>query len=960
MNVKLKVLTAGVLFFTGQALVAQEVKKDSDSGKEKQIDEVVLVGFGRKVAVKEATGSIGKVGGQDIANVASASVDKAFSGKVAGVQGGMSTGQPGGAADLRIRGVASINGRNNPIYIIDGVRVAQGDLTSNTTSANILANFNEADIESVTVLKDAVSTAVYGADAGTGVVIITTKSGRKGKARFSFNNEMGVAYRAVRGEETLSTDEWLGLLYAGYRNRFPTYTSNDALISALNSKTLGQNGDVLQSIYDSRSINTDWRKESEKTGGAYFHKLNFSVSGGNDKLTYFSSIGYLDQNGVVKNTGFNRISNTNKINYKATDKLTIATDLQLSYGKTQTVGQETQFANPVFGAYFLRPTDPVRNENGSYYLGGSNGRLSNNLFNVVALQDLNYMTAKTARVFANLQVDYSILKNLKYKFVFAPELINIEEDNYSSPLHGDGRNLNGYAISYASRYFNFNVQNILSYDFRIGDRNNFSASLIQEAYRSDRRTIGGRGDVVGTSRLETLNNLVIPRTAYGVRSIDSRGGYAVTLHYDYDKLVLLDVSGRQDRLSNFWADNKTGYFWSAGVGVDLARLEALKDNNTISQLKFSASYGKVGNLANVSPYATYVYTINYNDLAAAYPSGVDNKDLKWETLSPFNAGFDLGLFNNRLNLGVAYFHKITKDMIFDIPLSPAQGAYTGSSGNPTKYINIGEMKNAGFEFTVDAKIIKNAGNGFNWDMGVNLSTLNNSITKLYGGKEIVLSETRTLREGEAANAFYLRKWAGVDPTNGNPLWYKNGVDGETTSNYNEAQRAVQGSPLSTLYGGVTTKLSYKGFSLDAQLSFGFGNKVYDSYAYLVQSDGLRTHLYPGYKSQLDYWTPENPNALNPKPIYRKGNNSAHQPSTRYLYKGDYMRLRTLKLAYNIKSELLERTGLRGLQIYLLGDNIWTHNFDKNFKYDPDLQVNGYVTFQIPPMKTYSLGVNINF
>ena len=197
MNVKLKVLTAGVLFFTGQALVAQEAKKDSTSIKEKEIKEVVLVGFGRKVAVKEATGSIGKVGGQDIANVASASVDKAFSGKVAGVQGGMSTGQPGGAADLRIRGVASINGRNNPIYIIDGVRVAQGDLTSNTTTANILANFNEADIESVTVLKDAVSTAVYGADAGTGVVIITTKSGRKGKARFSFNNEMGVAYRAV-------------------------------------------------------------------------------------------------------------------------------------------------------------------------------------------------------------------------------------------------------------------------------------------------------------------------------------------------------------------------------------------------------------------------------------------------------------------------------------------------------------------------------------------------------------------------------------------------------------------------------------------------------------------------------------------------------------------------------------------------------------------------------------------
>lgn len=948
MSVKLKVLSAGALFFLGiQTIDAQ--KKKTDSLVEKKIEDLVIVGFGQKRAVKELTGSVGKIGGQDVANTSSASIDKALSGKVAGVQGGMNTGQPGGAANLRIRGIASINGRNNPIYIIDGVRVAQGDLTRNTTTANILANFNEADIESVTVLKDAVSTAVYGADAGTGVIIITTKSGKKGNARFSFSNETGVAFKAVKGEEPLSTSEWLDLLIAGYANT--VNARKEDVLAALQNGTIPPTN-RLGSVYAKRHINTNWQKETEKTGGAYFQKFNFSVSGGSDRLTYLSSLGYFNQNGVVKGTSFNRITNTNKISYKATDKLNLSTDLQFSYGKINTVSDGATFSNPLLGWYYLQPTDPVRNADGSYYFG-KGGKLSNNLFNVAALQELEYQTAKTARVFANFQADYKLAKNLAYKFVFAPEFINIEEDNYRSPLHGNGYNYGGSVLAYSSRYFNFNVQNILSYNFKLGESNNFSASLIQEAYKSDVRKVGGSANVVGSPYLETMNNFVVPREAYGIKSISSRGGYAATLHYDYDKLFLLDVSGRQDKLSNFWPGKKTGYFWSAGAGLDLARLEALKSSNTISQLKLSASYGKVGNLADVSPYSLYQYTFNYNDQAGARVTGVDNQDLKWETLSPFNVGLDLGLFNNRLSIGAAYFHKLTKDLIFELPLSPSQGA-------TSQYQNIGEMKNTGFEFTIDAKIIKNAGDGFNWNLGGNVSTLNNAITKLYGGQDIVINDLRIHREGEVASSFYMRKWAGVDPTNGNPLWYKNGVDGETTSNYNEAQKAVQGSAIATLFGGVDTKLSYKGFSLDAQLSFGFGNKVYDQFARLSQSDGAMTLTYPGYRSQLDYWSPENPNASNPKPILGRGNKNANSHSSRYLYKGDYLRLRTVKLAYNIKSDALKQTGINGMQIYILGDNIFTYNFDKNYKFDPDLQINGYVNLQIPPMKTYSLGVNINF
>lgn len=951
MNVKLSVLTAGALFFLGGQVVSAQKTKD-DTIKTKDIEEVVMVGFGQKKAVKELTGSVGKIG-KDIADASAGSVDKAMAGKVAGVQIGMGTGQPGGAANIRIRGMASINGRNNPIIIVDGVRIAQGNLTTNTPTANILANLNDGDIDNITVLKDAVSTAVYGADAGAGVVIITTKSGRKGKAKFNLSTETGVAFRAIKGHEGLTSEEWKTLLAQGLANENKV-SLNDAWIGA----EKGTYGATIQNIFNS-PYNTNWREATERTGGATLLKNNLSISGGNDKVTYYTSLGYFSQDGVTKNSSFQRISGVSKLNYKATDKLTISTDIQASYGKMKALEQSGKFANPIFGQYFLRPTDALRGSDGAYNLG-SYGRLSNGLFNVAALQDLNYTKAGTARIFANLQAEYKILKNLSYKFVIAPEFINIEEDLYMSPLHGDGYNLGGAMDSYAVRYFNFNVQNILSYNIKLGDKNNFSASLIQEAYKEDRRRVGGYANVVGSLNLQTLDGFIIPRSASGDRRDVSRGGYAATLHYDYDKLFLLDLSGRQDKVSNFWEDNKTGYFWSAGVGIDLARLEAIKKIDAISQLKFSASYGVVGNLptVDVSPYYTYSYGGNYGDEAAAYPRGVDNKDLKWETLKPLNIGFDLGLLNNRITLGAAYYMKETSDMIFDIPLSLAQGGYNVivGTGYASKYVNVGSMKNSGFEVSIDGQIIKNE--NFKWSINANFSTLNNKVTKLAEGKDVV-SGIRILREGEVARAFYLRKWAGVDPSNGKPLWYKNGVDGETTSNYNEAKQAVQGSPYAKIFGGLGTQLAYKGFEVDAQFSYGFGNKIYDDWGRYLFSDGQYTRNYPGYKDQLDYWTENNRDARNPAPI-NGGNANSNQSSTRFLYKGDYVRLRTLKVSYTFDKDFLGIQGLSGVQIYLLGNNIWTHTFDKNLKFDPDLQIGGNADLALPPLKTYSLGVNFNF
>ena len=936
MNTNLKILTAGVLFFTGQFLSAQQTKSDSLSKeKERDIEEVVVVGFGRKQAVKEITGATSTLGSKSLENIPVASVDKMLQGRVTGVQAGVASGQPGGFASIRVRGVTSINGGTTPIYVIDGVRVSSGDLTANTTTANILANLNMDDVESLTVLKDATSTAIYGADAGAGVIVITTKSGKKGKPRFSLNFSHGFSDRAVEGHRGFTASEYKSYLRAALINKYGSVPTNDDDINNLLNST----------------ADTDWRKEAENKQ-AYTQNVDVSVSGGSDKISYYLSGNYFNQEGIVKNSGFKRLAFTSKIDYRATDRLTIATDIQTSYGKTNALPDGGKFTNPIMIQYFLKPTDAVRNADGSYNFG--NGTLSNGIYNAIATQELNNMQAQTARIFANLKVNYKIIKNLNYRFVFAPEYINIEEEIYMSPLHGDGAKYDGLLTSGVRRFFNFNVQNILEYSFKLGKSNNFNFAAIQEAYKSQLKTLSGQASAVGSPSLRTLTNFVKMQSMSGGRTDNSRHGYAVTGHYDYDKLILVDLSYRRDVLSNFTPGKKAGNFWSAGVGVDLARLNFIKDSDVISLLKFRASYGKVGNKISSYPYATYSYNTNYNDYAALTYSGVYNPNLSWETVNPLNIGLDFGFFNDRLKITAEYYNKKTRDLVYNIPLDKSQGL--------SSYVdNIGSVVNRGFEFSVSGDIFKKGRDGFNWNIGANLSTLHNEVTELYGGS--VLGTATATIQGESLSSFYLRKWAGVDPSNGNPLWYKNGVDGETTSDYNEAKQAIQGSSLMKVYGGFNTTLSYKGIAFDAQFSYGFGGKIYNEMGRYLLSDGYYNSSYPGYADQLDYWTPSNTGADNPKPIYDDGNNQSYNHSSRFLYKSDYIRLSSARLSYTFNKEKLGRTGLSSLQVYVVGNNIWTHKFDKRLKLDPEIALSGNssaVALGLPIMKTYSLGVNIGF
>ncbi|MDV3951777.1 SusC/RagA family TonB-linked outer membrane protein [Elizabethkingia anophelis] len=938
----LKLLSAGVVFFAGQDLLIAQQRKDTV--KTKEIEEVVMVGFGQKKSVKEVTGAVSTMKADKIEKVPVASVDKMMMGRVSGVQTGSASGQPGGATNVRVRGITSVNGGVSPIYIVDGVRISSGDLTALNTTANILANLNSDDIESLTVLKDAVSTSLYGADSGAGVILITTKSGKSGKPRFSFHKNFGINKIAFKLPGTLNKEQWLDLasqiVTNTYSNDFPT--KEDAYKAITDP-----NIDVLRKAAY-MGYNTDWNKELSRNS-AVQEDLNFSASGGTDKFKYYSSFNYFTQESVYKASDFKRLTASTKLEYKATERLNITSDFNFSNGVINTVANGGAFSNPLIAQYFNLPIDPVRNPDGSWYLGIDNQLPSGN-FNAAALQDMNYNRANTTRIFANLGVNYKIIPNLSYRFVFAPEYIVIEEDQYLSPLHGDGYSYKGQLSANTRRFFNFNIQNILEYNFKVGTNHNFVARLIQEAYKTNGRNINAVGSVVALQRFQTLDNFIKPNSVGGTKSVTSRAGYAAQINYNYKQIFNLDASYRRDALSNFMPGKKAGNFYSVGASVDVAEI-FLKDSNTFSAIKLRSSYGKLGNTITSTPYATYSFGLNYNDNAGAVYAGVYNPDLKWETVKPFNIGLDVGLLKDRIKVTAEYFNKKTEDLVFSVPLSNSHGL--GSYDR-----NIGHLVNKGMEFSVDATILKAKSNddlGLNFD--ANLSTLDNKITSLYGGKDII-NGLSIMREGEIVGSFFMRKWAGVDPANGDPLWYINGVDGATTNDWNQAKRAVQGSPFAKIFGGAGLNVSYKGFSLNARLTYSFGAKVFDNWAFYTLSDGAYTLYYPGYASQLDYWTPQNPNATNPKPY--DGGVNANQASTRFLYKADYLRLSNVRLGYTFRGDFIKGAPINSFTVYIMGNNIWTKAFDNNLAFDPESAISALTNLNLPVLKSYVIGFTLDF
>lgn len=942
--------SGNTLVFSFIGLVSQEINVGERSVIDvamqpdiTQLSEVVVTGYGER-SLSTYTGSASVLGTEKIQNIPMTTAEQALQGNVAGLQLSATSGTPGATQDIRIRGISSINASNDPLFVIDGVPVVSGsnERSTSTGTLGVLSSINQNDIESITVLKDAGATALYGARGANGVIVITTKSGKEGKPVINFSAQYGSVERAARGPKMLNAAQWEELYYEGLVNggyavdveeAQANYPSGWDGVTDTNWNDVVTNSDALTQSYD------------------------VSMRGGTDKNSYYASVGYMQQDGVNLGSDYERISGRLSFTSKLSDKLSFTNSTTPSF-VTQNGQLEgsAYFSNPDATYLFTWPIDPARNPDGSPNLNLGTGTY-NPLY--IAYNDIN--ERKQVRILNSTQLSYQLVEGLTFSSTLGLDFLNTEELYFNNKNYGDGYDddpsLAGSSYMYNNRNFNYNWKNRLDYTYRISDNHKLDFQLVYEAQKNNYKSIATGG--VGFA----ADGLYYPSS---VGSGDFYSGYVTdwginsvmgSVNYSFKGNIFVDATLRREGNSRFAEGNRWGTFYSIGgswVFSDEPFMSGIKWLNTT---KLRGSYGRTGNAGiPINEYqATLSYTSAYNNEAGTFPEQLGNNDLTWEKQDSYNLGVDFG-FINKITGTVEYFYRRTFDLLLDVPLSR-------TTGFESQRQNLGEMVNKGWEFSVNADILDIG--GFKWNLGMNWTMFENEVTDLPvdgDGNEIgITSATRLVTVGQPAYAWSMRTWAGVDPATGNPLWYLNGKSGETTSVYAQAGRDFQGGNATpNKFGGINTRLEYKGIYATANMYFSYGNKAYDSWAFYTQSDGTFTYtVSSGYARLYDRWQKPGDISPNPKNVILNTSNS-NSGSSRRLYDAGFMRLRNVTVGYNFPTSLISKLKMSSASVYVMGTNLWTKAKDPLMEYDPEIKADGFLDLNAPPLKTMVMGIRFGF
>ena len=904
------------------------------SQSEKKLEAVVVMAYGSQVK-RKVTGSVSTINSTELENTPFTSVDQVLQGKVPGLQSVAPNGQPGGAQTIRIRGVSSITGENEPLYVVDGIPINSGDFSRNTNTTNALAGINPNDIESVTVLKDASATAIYGSRAAAGVILITTKKGRAGKTRLRVDAEQGISDVAFQNKlsEPLNRQQYLDLSREGLVN---AGASDAQITSILNGLGANTNNDV------------DWR--DLVTRRANFTNLNFSVSGGDAKTTFYSSIGYNKQQSPVIGSSFQRYSGSISLTHRATNRFTFAFNMIGSYADQNSPTQGGAFRNPVLAASFLRPTQSPYDSTGKLEISRA---VYNQVYNPLALIKYDHELYRNIKAISTISGKYNILNGLDFSTTFGLDYINIEEEEYRNPFFGDSRTTSGQVINLTTRLANYVWTNMLDYHRDLMKHSDLSmdVKLGYEAQKSKAYNTNAIGTGVPFTTLLLLPAPSTPTSASATRTDYAQVSVFSILQFNYLSKYSLNGSFRNDGSSRFGPDRRYGNYWSVGAAWNADRESFMENVPFIDVLKLRASFGITGDNRGVLPYdwrATYSFGADYNQQPGSFPNTVGNPGLTWESNQQTDFGVDFQLFNNRLGGTIDWYERLSKDLLFDVPLSLTSGFATIKS-------NIGTMQNKGWEIALNGTPVK-AGD-FAWDIGFNISLNKNKITSLPNNNADIIAGNEIRRVGKDISSIYTALWAGVDPENGDPLWYTD-ASRKTTTNEVPAFNDIIGHTAPDGFGAVSTTLRYKGLSLDAQFNYQYGNLVYDSWGFISTSDGAFPSLNKNQK-QLRRW--QQPGDQAELPIYIYGNsNNSNAESSRWYYKGDFIRLRDVTLAYQFPRNVLDRVKLDNVTLYLKGTNLWTKAFDKNITFDPEQGYSGANDFEVYIQRTITLGAKIGF
>ncbi len=920
-----------------RAVANMQIIMESDA---MQLQEVVSLGYS---AVKKAelSSAVTTVSAEQLTDVTTSDIGNMLQGKVAGLTVSNAGGQPGDAAQIRIRGTGSITAGSAPVYVVDGV---------------MGGTFNPNDVETISVLKDAGSTGIYGASAAGGVIVVTTKSGKKG-------DKVHVDLKATAGGKQA--------LFGNYRmmKSAEMYEFQRSLFSK----------GVADATYPASllDLDYDWQHEFFKTG--VIQNYNVAVHGGSEKVGYYVSLDYYGEEGTLKTTGMQKVSGHASLKADITKWLDMNVKVDFNKSTVDYPSDWTMLGD----AFYKMPWDcPYAfDENGNMtdeYVMISGSRRPDNGEKWWSQETWNSLHGTKYNYVKSENFDFSGVLQLGVHFTDWLHFTTTNTFGASHWLSSTYIDPRTYSTSYANGYLgkdvgmskSFGTTNILKGGYQ-WDQHSFNAMIGQEYgfWQTEYTSAGGVGMPNGVESM----NATAPYNVGGYIMPGKSWAAFIQASYDYGKRYFITATYRTEGSSIFAPEHRVGHFPSVAASWLISNEDFMKGQDVVSFLKLRASYGLTGN-NNIPAYkylSTYALSQLYQNQVAGAPSRLANPQLHWETANMAAVGIDLQ-FIKKIDMSIDLYQTDNTGLLLDVPVAPSNGFF-----NVTK--NAGSVRNRGIEFSIDANVIDL--NGWRWDIGFNIGFNQNRVTELPNHTaflQTASSVNQIVTEGEDIYSWYLKEWAGVDPANGDPLWYVVDDNGDyvldaagnktTTNNYNGTKAHIVGKATPMFSGGLNTQLSWKGIFIHINSNYQYGNKIYNYTRQNSDADGaLLGYNQMSLENSVNGWSRwQNPGdiATHPK-AQRNGNKSAHQPSSRYLEDGSYFRLKNLTVGYDFPLSLIKKAHMTKCRIYFSADNLFTAS--KFSGMDPEITLEkstyslaGFYSENYPVGRTFQGGVEISF
>jgi TonB-linked SusC/RagA family outer membrane protein len=918
---------------------------------DRKMEEVIITGYQTR-RKKDEAGAISTIRGKEIENLPVPSLDKALQGRAAGVLVQSNNGIPGGGINVRIRGTGSFLAGTQPLYVVDGVQLNTRN-DANYTESNPLAFLNPNDIESVDILKDAASAAIYGAQASNGVVIVTTKKGRAGKTKFQFNTYVGQS-TPLKKLDVLNSQELFQLRAEawGFTNSLPANdltirrtVLNEFRVPITNITTDKAAEDAIAALQT-----YDWQDAAFKTGS--IQNYEFSAAGGNDRTTFRISSSYNLQEAVISKANFKRGTVKLDLTNKATDKLTFNTSINAS-----TFDQNVPFAvggsflgSPAFASATIYPFNPIYNPDGTFFgVPPQNvaGLLNQN---VIAVNEFNKGFNRTNQLVGNFSADYKIKPWLNYRSFFGLDYRLVQGTRFTDPRTPDGFNRKG--LGQAESEWNTNIisTQTLNFNFNIQDKHKIDGLVGYEYRKENQEGIGATAEGFPTYQFTTLNTAATPLSATEFFTGYRRQSVFTNLNYNFDGKYILSGIMRYDGSSRFGENYRYGLFPSIRAAWNIDEENFLKNSDFVNSLRFRASYGITGNdqIGNFDGLGLYGAASPYNSSPGITFSQLANPELRWEKNKTTNLGLDFAFANNRIFGSVEAYDKITAELLLSQPVQ-------FSTGFSSITRNVGEIQNRGIELTLGYQPVKSLSpGGLNWTSTFVFTYNQNRVKKLYGDLQELPGSPST-RVGRELGSVFTQKYAGVNAATGRPMWYDS--LGNITYQPQAKDRVYLGNGSQPdFWGGWTNNFTYKGFTLDIFFQYEYGKMDADGQVgFMIENQARLNALQDIYTNRWTApgqvtWYPR----MNVNGAESKG--SSALSGSRQFFNADYIRLKNITLSYDVNPEVTRRLKINQARFYLQGTNLWTYS--DWFSYD--IEFVGNSTGIIPQTRNFTAGIQIGF